>query len=157
MGRLEDARQAYENSLALVPSNYETIREMLRTLTALGDQRATLELMSRLLRLDPHNPTAFDDCVIYARGSKVSWTELLHMFDTLGKDYPHDRLVQANCDFYAGKVLFHTDPASARKRLVAAQRSFRQVFPGGHQVFAALRTALQQLSRRPTPISPTTG
>ena len=154
MGRLKDARQAYESSLALVPGNYEAIRQLLGTLAALGDQKATLELMSRLLRLDPHNPTVFDDCITYARGSKVGRTELLHMFETLGRDYPDDRLVQANCDFYAGKVLFHTDPTSARKRLVAAQRSFRQVFPGGHQVFAALRTALRQLSRRPSPISP---
>jgi hypothetical protein len=143
--------------LVLVPRQHQAIKELLGILIMLGDRKATLELMGRLLRLDPHNPTVFDDCILFARRSKMGWTELIHMFDTLGKDYPNDRLVQANCDFYAGKVLFHTDPVSARKRIVAAQRSFRQVLPGGHHVFGALRTALRQLSPRPTPTWPSAG
>ena len=77
MGRLQDARHSLEESLALVPGHYETVKQLLATLTKLGDKNAMLELMSRLLRLDPHNPTAFDDCIMYARGSAVSWSDLL--------------------------------------------------------------------------------
>jgi len=152
MGRMHDARQSLEESLALVPGHYETVKQLLATLTKLGDTNATLELMSRLLRLDPHNPTVFDDCIMYARGSTVSWSDLLDLLETLRTDYPDDQLVQANCDFYAGKVLMNTDPVLARKRFIVAQESFRMLFPRGHQVFAALRSALRQL-RRATPPS----
>jgi hypothetical protein len=130
------------------------MKQLLATLTQLGDKTATLDLMSRLLRLDPHNPTVFDDCIMYARGSTVSWSELLDLLQALTRDHPDDKLVHANCDFYAGKVLIDVDPASARKRLVIAQGAFRKLFPRGHQVFAALRSALRQLSPMGSPITP---
>src|SRR6202011_3208528 len=139
MGRLQDARQSLEESLALVPGHYETVKQLLTTLTKLGDKNATLELMGRLLRLDPHNPTVFDGCIIFARDSVVNWSDLLDLLETLRTDYRDDQLVQANCDFYACKLLMNTDPVSARKHLTTAQQSFRKLFPRGHQVFAALR------------------
>jgi len=157
MGRAQEARQALEESLALVPSHYETIKQLLATLAGLGDQKAALELMGRLLRLDPHNPRVFDDCIMYASASTVGWTDLVETFETLRKNYPDDHLVQANCDFYTGKVLFDIDPASARKRLAGALRSFRKLFPRGHHVFAALRSALRQLSKAGAPIPRSTG
>ena len=154
MGQLQDARNALERSLALVPGHYETVKQLLAVLTKLGDKNATLELMSRLLRLDPQNPTVFNDCFTYARGSTVSWGDLLSLFEALRKDFPNNELVQANCDFYAAKVLLTVDPASARKRLLAAQRLFRKILPRGHQVFTAMRSALRQLSQARMPIPP---
>ena len=85
MDQLEDARQSLEKSLALVPGHYETVKQLLATLTKLGDKNATHELMGRLLRLDPHNPTVFDDCIIYARGSTVNWSDLLDLLKLSGQ------------------------------------------------------------------------
>jgi hypothetical protein len=99
------------------------VKQLLATLTKLGDKNATLILMSRLLRLEPHNPTVFDDCTVYARGSQITWSDLLDLFETLRTDCPDDQLVQANCDFYAGKMLMNADPLSARKRFITAQGS----------------------------------
>jgi tetratricopeptide (TPR) repeat protein len=154
MGQPENARRSLEKGLALIPGHYETVKQLLATLTKLGDKSATLELMGRLLRLDPHNPTVFDDCLIYARGSAVSWADLLDLVETLKADYPDDQLVQANCDFYAGKMLFNVEPILARKRLIAAQKEFRRLFPRGHQVFTALRSVLRQLSHVGSEIPP---
>jgi tetratricopeptide (TPR) repeat protein len=154
MGQLQEARQALEGSLAIAPGQYETMKQLLATLTKLGDKVATLELMSRLLRLDPHNPIVFDDCLMYARGSTVNWSELLCLFQALSKDHPNDELVHANCDFYEGKALMDIDSAEARKRFVIAQGAFRKLFPRGHQVFAALRSALRQLSQTGSAITP---
>jgi tetratricopeptide (TPR) repeat protein len=145
MGRLQDARESLEKSLALVPG-YETVKQLLATLTKLDDKNATLELMGRLLRLYPHNPTVFDDCIMYAGRSTVGSADLLDLFETLGRNYPDDQLVQANCNFYAAKILLETDPESARNRLTTAQSEFRKLFPRGHQVFAELRSTLRQLS-----------
>lgn len=156
MDRLQDARQSFEKSLALVPGGYEMVKQLLATLVKLADKDATLELMSRLLRLDPHNPTVFNDCFTYASGSTISWTDLLKLFEALRTDYPGDQLAQANCDFYAAKILINTDPVSARKRLVAAQAAFRKLFPRGHQVFAVLRSTLRQLHQARSPIPPST-
>ena len=147
MDNLEKARSSLEESLTLVPDRYWTIKHLMGILRELGDKNATLELMGKLLRLDPHNPTVFDDCIIDARGGTVSRTDLLDLLTRLRSDYPDDQLVQANCDFYSCKVLINTDPVSARKHLTAAQRSFRKIFPRGHQVFAALRAAVRQLSK----------
>jgi tetratricopeptide (TPR) repeat protein len=154
MGRLQEARRSLEESLAHVPDHYETVKELLATLTKLGKKNATLELMSRLLRLDPHNPTVFDDCIRYVSSNTVDWSDLLGLLEILSADYTDDRLVQANCDFYAGNMLMNIDPVSARKRLIVAQGAFRTLFPPGHQVFAALRSALRQLSRRKRAIPP---
>jgi tetratricopeptide (TPR) repeat protein len=156
MGHHQEARQSFEKSLSLVPGQYETVKHLLATLIKLGDQNATLEIMSRLLRLDPDNPTVFDDCIAHADGSTVSWSELIGLFEALRLERPDDQVVRGNCDFYVGKLLFGTDPASAKKRLVAAQQSFRKVFPRDHQVFAALRSALRQLSQAGAPIPPPT-
>ena len=156
MDQLQDARQSFEKSLALFPGGYEMVKQLLATLVKLGDKGAALELMSRLLRLDPHNPTVFNDCFTYVSGSTISWTDLLKLFEALATDYPNDELVQASCDFYAGRVLLITDPPSARKRLIIAQRSFRKLLPPDHQVFAALRSALGQPPQAPPPIPPST-
>lgn len=155
MGHLEEARRSLEVSLALVPGQYWTVKQLLGTLKKLGDKNGTLELMTKLLRLDPHNPTVFDDCITHARGSSVNWSDLLDLLEALRTNYPDDQLVQANCDFYACNLLMGTDPVSARKHLAAAQQSFRKLFPRGHQVFVALRSALRQLaqSKRATPPS----
>ena len=142
---MQEARRYFEDSLALIPTKYETIKELLATLTKLGDRNATLALMGRLLCLDPHNPTVFDDCILYARHSAVTSSDLLSLFEHLRANFPDDQLVQANSDFYTAKILLNTDPVSARKKLIAAQRAFRQVFPRGHQVFVALRSVLRQL------------
>lgn len=156
MGQLQEARQALEKSLALVPGQYETVKQLLATLAKLGDDRAALELMRRLLRLDPHNPTVFDDCILYTRGTTVSWADLLGLFETLRTDYPNDQLVRANCDFYTGKLLFETDPRLARKRLLGARRLFKKLFPPDHQVFAALRSALDERAQAGLSIPPST-
>ena len=160
MGRQEDARRALEESLSIVPGNYDAINLLLATLTKLGDKEATLNLMSRLLRLDPHNPTVFDDCILYSRGSPYSGgsavesSDLLHLLEGLKADYPDDPLVGANCDFYACKILMPEDLASARKHLQLAMGAFRRLFPRGHQVFRAIRSALRQLSQTTRRIPP---
>ena len=145
MKRYPESRQALEASLSLVPGHYETIKRLLATLIELDDKTATLELMSRLLRLDPHNPTVFDDCILYARGSAIGWADLTTLFENLAKDHLGDLHVQANCDFYTAKILMTTDAASAREKLGTALGLFRKIFPRGHQVFAAIRGALRQL------------
>jgi tetratricopeptide (TPR) repeat protein len=146
MGRLQDARQSLEESLSLVPNYYEALKQLFSVLIGLGDKSGTLDLMRRMLRLDPHNPTVFHECFVYAGDSSIVGSDLLHLFETLRTDYPDDQLVQANCDFYAGKMLMGTDPSLARKHFVAAKAKFRGVFPPDHYVFAVLRSDLRQLS-----------
>ena len=147
MNRLEEARRSLEESLALAPGHYDAIKQLLATLGKLGDKDALMTQMSKLLRLDPHNPTVFDDCIIYAKGTAVGWSDLVGLLESLREDYPDDKFVHANCDFYAGKVLINVDPLSARKRPVIARKTFRAIFPRGHQVFSALRSGLHQVSK----------
>jgi hypothetical protein len=131
------------------------VKQLLATLTELEDKVATLELMDRLLRLDPLNPTVFDDCIIYAvaSGGSVNCTDLLGVFEALKTEYTHDAFVQANCEFYAGRVLINTDPVLARKHLTQAQTAFRKLLPRGHQVFTVLRSTIRQLSHE-KPVGP---
>ena len=147
MDRLVEARQSLEESLSLVPGYYDAIKQLLATLAKLGDKEALLEQMGRLLRLDPRNPTVFDDCIIYAKGTAVGWSDLIKLLESLGADNTRDKLVLANCDFYAGKILLIVDPSSASSKLVAARDAFRTIFPQDHQVFAALRESLEQASK----------
>ena len=146
MEQFQQARKSLEASLAFVPNDYETVKQLLATIINLGDKPATLEVMNRLLRLDPHNPTVFTDCFRYSPDTDLTYSDVIGLFETLKADYPDDELVLANCDFYIGNVLSSTDPKAARERFVSAQRRFRKVLPRDHQVFAALRSGLQQLS-----------
>jgi hypothetical protein len=43
MDQLQNARLALEESLSLVPSQYETVKQLLATLIKLGDKKAVLE------------------------------------------------------------------------------------------------------------------
>ncbi len=146
MEQFQQARKSLEASLALVPNDYNTVKQLLATVINLRDKPATLEVMKQLLRLDLHNPTVFTDCFTYSRNTNMTCSDFLDLFETLKADHPDDELVLANCDFYIGNVLSSTDPKAARERFVSAQRRFRKVLPRDHQVFAALRSGLQQLS-----------
>jgi tetratricopeptide (TPR) repeat protein len=148
MGQFQEARQALEESLSLDSSEncYWTIRELLPVLAKLGDRSRAIEVMAVLLRLDPHNPTVFNDCFNFA-AMWIERTALLTLFDTLKAEKADDQLVQANCDFYSGNLLVHDDLELAKKHFIAARKIFRGVFPRGHYVFGALRRALKEYSR----------
>jgi tetratricopeptide (TPR) repeat protein len=147
MDQLEDSRKALEESLALVPNQYKGWKLLLATLIKLGNKETMLDAMSRLLRVDPHNPTVFDECIACTKSTVVTTSDLIGLLDGLSASSPQDTLVQANCDFFAYKILIATDHASATKHLLLAQASFRKTFPPGHQVFSALRSARRQLSQ----------
>jgi tetratricopeptide (TPR) repeat protein len=141
MGQVEEARQALEESLSLNPTDYQTLKELLAVLVKLDDINATIVAMGQLLRLDPQNPTVFNDCLRFANGDL--WSKLLKLIDTLKTELVGDTLAQGNCDFYAGQLLLNIDPKSAKQRFLAARQAFRLIHPAKHQVFAALRLSLR--------------
>lgn len=149
MDQLADARRCLEESLSLVPGDYSASKELLAVVIGLHDKEATTQLMMRILRLDPHNPTVFNDCLSYGRGF-VTATEMVNLFDELKTEQSQDQLVQANSDFYCGQLLLGADPQSSKQRLLSARRLFRQVLPAKHQVFTALKMCLQQLGSKET-------
>lgn len=151
MDQLQDAKQVLEESLFLDPtglSAYQTINELLPVLAGLRDRRRAIEVMGYLLRLDPGNPTVFNDCFRFAAGW-IEKSELLELVDALKAECPGNQLFQANCDFYAGNLLLVDDPGSARERFLAARRIYRCIFPRNHQVFSAISFALRQHPDRP--------
>jgi tetratricopeptide (TPR) repeat protein len=148
MRNLQESKRVLEESLSLIPNNYYALEELRSTLIRIGDKDAVLKAMGKLVRLDPHNPTVFDDCMAYASGGPVTKSDVLSILDGLANDYPDDELVQANCDFYSGKILTETDPASAREHFVAAEQRFRKLFPPEHQVFAAVESGFAEVPRK---------
>jgi len=148
-GQFEDARQSLEESLALDPNDsagYHTIKELLPVLSNLGDRGRSKDVMSLLLRLDPHNPTVFNDCFTFAAGW-IERSELLSLIDTLKAERSDDQFIQANCDFYAGSLLICDNPSSAKRRFIAAHQAFRRILPRSHQVFRALHVVLKRCSQ----------
>ena len=139
MEKLAEARLALEESLALEPRSYPTVKQLLATLTKLGDKAAALNLMGQLLRMEPQNPTVFNDCLLYANHTSIGPRDLANLFDSLKQDYASDVLVQANCDLYASTVLFPTDRGEAERRLAKAEAGFRAVLPTNHQVVEELK------------------
>ena len=116
-------------------------------MTKLGDKNATLGLMGHLLRLHPENPTVFDDCFTFAGNSAIDSNDLADLFQALKIDCLDNELIKGNCDFYIGKLLLDIDRVAAKKRLLDAQEAFQRIFPANHQVFEALRSALEQLDK----------
>jgi len=145
MRDLPQSRRVLEESLSLIRNNYYALKELRSTLIRIGDRDATLKAMSDLVRLDPHNPTVFDECIAYTSGGPATKSDVLSILDRLSEEYRDDDLVQANCDFYSCKVLVATDPAAAREHIVAAERQFRRLLPPEHQVFAAIQSCLAEL------------
>jgi tetratricopeptide (TPR) repeat protein len=149
MDEFETACTVLEESLRLEPGNssaYYTIQELLPVLAALGNESRALEVMRLLLRLDPHNPTVFNDCFNFAAGW-IKREDMLILFDDLKSEMCEDRFVHANCDFYAGNLLMADDLKLAEKRFIAATKLFRLILPRGHQVFSALRYVKKELRR----------
>jgi len=146
MGSLDEARAALEESLALNAASYTTITELVALLATIRDKRGLIEALGRLMRLDPRNPTVYNELLAYASGI-LSDAEIVQQIDRLQADHRADAIVQATCDFYAGQVLTNTDPVAARRRLVSARRTFEQEFPTAHPVFTSIRLALRQLPR----------
>ncbi len=65
MRKLQESRKALEESLALLPNHHYALTQLRLTLVKIGDKGAIVEAVSRLLRLDPHNPTVFDECMAW--------------------------------------------------------------------------------------------
>jgi hypothetical protein len=101
--------------------------------------------MALLLRLDPRNATVFSDCITFAAGW-LEVSEMLNLIDNLKTELPDDHLVKANCDYYAGTLLMYDDPASAKRRFIAARKIFHRVFSREHHVFKSLRINLKHCS-----------
>lgn len=147
MRNLQESKRTLKESLSLISNNHFALKELRATLIRIGDRDAMLKAMGELLRLDPHNPTVFDECIAYASGGPVTKSDVLSILDELAKNCPDDRLIQANCDFYSGKILIETDPASAKQHFVAAEQEFRKLLPPEHQVFEAVQCGLAEISR----------
>ncbi|MGC2448972.1 MAG: restriction endonuclease [Candidatus Sulfotelmatobacter sp.] len=63
MRNLQQSKRALEKSLSLIPNYYYALEELRLTLIRIGDKEAMLDAMRKLVRLDPHNPTVFGDCI----------------------------------------------------------------------------------------------
>ena len=146
MDQLQDARRLLDESLSLVPTSYQTIKELLPVLTGLRERNRAKEIMECLLRIEPHNPTVFNDCLTHAAGW-IETSELLSLIDNFKAEQSNDELVCANCDFYAGNLLV-SKPRLARERYLAAQEIFRRILPRDHHVFRSLRLGLRRVTRR---------
>jgi tetratricopeptide (TPR) repeat protein len=146
MDHFEEARLTLEESLSIDPENaYWIINELVPVLVKLNDRTRIKELMARLLRLDPHNPTVFNDCFSLGSGLLES-DELLRLIEELKQEFRSDEFVQANCDYYSGNLLAGGNRALAREKFIAARQIFRRILPNDSEVFKMIRIMLKQCS-----------
>jgi tetratricopeptide (TPR) repeat protein len=145
MGELEEARKCLAESVALVPTSYNAVKQLIEVQLALEDKMGALTIMGGLLRLDPHNPTVFNDCFDFLSRGRILWSELLEIIEKLRAENDTDELTKANCDFYAGNLLVNIDPVSAGQRYTTARRSFERILPPDHYVFETLDSVLKQM------------
>ncbi len=120
IGHLESSRDAAEECLRLTPNCYEGWKLLLATLTERGAKEAMMKAMARLLRVDPHDPMIFDECIACTRGTVVSSLDFIGLLEALRTNSPEDTLIEANWDFYTARVLIGIDRFSARQHLAAA-------------------------------------
>lgn len=146
MDDFEEAQTALEEALSLDPDNaYWIINQLVPVLARLNRRIRIRELMARLLRLDPHNPTVFNDCFSLGSGS-LETDEFIVLIEELKKEFRSDEFVQGNCDYYTGNLLAHGNRALAREKFISARQIFRRILPRESQVFKAIRIMLKQCS-----------
>src|SRR4051794_23905777 len=104
MNQLQIAREFLEKSLTLWHHNYRALKELFKVLSGLQTKGGTIERIAYLLRLDPHNPTVYNDALEEAARAGLSWAELLSLLGDLKTNFPQDPLVQASCDLYCGEI-----------------------------------------------------
>jgi len=144
MGQIGEARLSLEESLRLAPKDYRALKEMLAIYTQLGEHDCVAATAVRLLRLDPRNPTVFNDVFEYCR-RHLEVSEMFGLIEGLRAEHLSDDMTQGNCDYYSGNLLAGANPARARWYFIAAKRRFAQILPCDHHVFKALRFALRRL------------
>lgn len=146
MGNFEDARESFVESLSLVPGYYEAMKGLIAALTKLNDRKCVTENLARLLRLDPRNPTVFNDMFVFARSARIDCDEGIDLIEALRLEYPNDHVVQGNCDFYSGNLVANAE--RAKRFFISARDRFSQALPADHQVFVAITVALRRLASR---------
>ena len=114
----------------------------------MGDRDRAVALLGQLLRLDPHNPTVYNDFLRLAEQGLGSETAL-GLIDALKSELAEDDLAQANCDFYAGNLLSAIDPLRAIECFKAARWKLRTVLPPEDPVFRLIGQQLRALRRNP--------
>ena len=87
MGDFMAAREALEECISLEPRAYHALKELILVVKKLGDEEAVRVWLGRLLRLDPHirldphNPTVYNDALDFVRRGPVTPRELVALMD----------------------------------------------------------------------------
>ena len=145
MGDHAAAREALEECLTLEPKAYHAAKELIPVLMKLDDKAGVVEWLGRLLRLDPRNPTVFDDTIDFVRRGPVAPNELVTVMDDVAAEHEGDELVRATVDFYVAQLLAQRDSLAAIERASRAEEAFRRVVPRDHYVFATIRELKRSL------------
>lgn len=132
------ARVRLEEMLEEEPSDYWALKGLMAVLDHLDEPAELLVCLGRLLRLDPHNPTVFNDALDVVNRGAVTAADVVEVIDGLIAEQEADATTVASCHFYAAQLLWDERREEALKRLAAAERGFGEVFPRDHHVFAAV-------------------
>lgn len=149
MGDYAAAREALEECLALEPKAYYAVKELIPVLHKLDDKAGVEEWLGRLLRLDPHNPTVFNDAINFARRGPVSPSELVMVMDEVAAEHRADERVQATVHFYVAQLLAYHDVSVALDRADRAEEASRRAFPRDHYIFATISELKRLLRKTP--------
>ena len=136
MNQLSQAKKYLQKSISLFP-NYYNIKELLHAMIKLNELEKVRELIVRLLKLDPNNPTVFNDAIDISRRAGIDH-ELVVIFENLADGEGNRSLVKANCLFYSAQLLSAYDIEKAKIMLNESRKIFRKSLPPKHQVFKAI-------------------
>ncbi|UYZ62386.1 tetratricopeptide repeat protein [Hymenobacter weizhouensis] len=138
-----EAQKAYEQSPALQPDNYHTIKELL-ALAVPARQANAPELAARLYRLNPADDQMFNDIMDIYQANK-QWAEAEAFFRSQLPTAPPKPAAQGLLHFYLAILNMQLNqPKAARPHFMEAQKHLTQVASPDNELFNIIKKGLAE-------------
>ena len=138
-----EAKKAYEQSLALQPDNYHSLKGLL-ALAVPARQANASELATQLYRLDPADDQMFNDIMDIYQASK-QWAEAEAFFRSQLPTVPPQPAAQGLLHFYLAILNMQLNqPKAARPHFVEAQKHLTKVVAPGNELFTIIKKGLAE-------------
>lgn len=139
----EEAQKAYQQSLALQPQNYHTLKGLLGLAVAARQANAP-ELAAQLYRLNPADDQMFSDIMDIYQASN-QWAEAEAFFRGQLPSAPKEPTAQGQLHFYLAILNMQLQrPKEARPHFLEAKKQLTKVVDPKNQLFALIEKGLAE-------------
>ena len=144
LGNTKKAVEYMELSDKIAPGSYSTMKILVDMYLKDGEKKKAKSATEKFYRLDPQNPTIYNDLVAIYTDNKQQ-KQLIDFFQRELKTAENLPVQYGSLYFYIGRLYLDTDKVRAKANLVKAKEILSKVYSPDNEVFQLIDQALKKI------------